>query len=75
LENRYGDPKIGQVKAVRGKRHDYLAMILDYSSPGRVMVDMINYVKSMVEDFPEPVGNMSHPWNGTLFEVDDNGEG
>jgi hypothetical protein len=50
-------------------------MILDYSSPGRVMVDMINYVKSMVEDFPEPVGNMSHPWNGTLFEVDDNGEG
>ena len=34
IEYKYGDPKIGNVKAVRGKRHDYLAMILDYSEEG-----------------------------------------
>ena len=45
LEKKYGDPKIGKVKAHRGKRHDYLGMTLDYSTPGEVKVDMTDYVK------------------------------
>ena len=70
LEMKYGDAEIGKVKAVRGKRHDYLAMILDYSFPGVVKVDMTNYVKQMVEDFPEQVQNSTYPWNENLFKVD-----
>jgi hypothetical protein len=34
LEKAYASDDIGHVKAIRGNRHDYLAMILDFSIPG-----------------------------------------
>ena len=52
LHDTYEDD-VGQVKVSRGKAHDYLGMTLDYSSPGEVKMNMIDYVKKMVEDFPE----------------------
>ena len=70
LEQNYGDPEIGKVKAVRGKRHDYLAMVLDYSLPGVLKVDMTKYVKDMVEDFPEELQKHKCPWSENLFKVD-----
>jgi hypothetical protein len=70
LELKYGDEKIGKVKVVRGKRHDYLAMHLDYSTPGVLKVGMTRYVKDMVEDFPEDLKVSSYPWNENLFKVD-----
>jgi hypothetical protein len=74
LEKKYGNEEIGKVKAVRGKRHDYLAMNLDYSTPGVVKVDMKDYVKNMVEDFPEELEakGATYPWNENLFKVDKN---
>ena len=64
--------RIDSVIAVRGKRHDYLAMVLDFSISGVLKVDMTNYVKSMVEEFPEKLsGNTNCPWNENLFKVDD----
>ena len=30
-ESKYGEDNIGHVKVIRGKKHDYLAMILDYT--------------------------------------------
>ena len=51
-ENTYGSDKNGHVKVVRGHRHDYLAMILDYSEKGKLKVDMIYYIKKMIEEFP-----------------------
>ena len=39
------------VKPSRGKVHDCLAMILDYSTPGEVKMDMTWCAKSMLEDF------------------------
>ena len=53
LENMYGDTKIGAVKSKRGKIHNYLGMVLDYSHPGKVRIDMRDYVVKMVTDFPE----------------------
>ena len=50
IKDTYG--KIGEVKVTRGKIHDYLGMILDYSVPGQVSIDMCDYVKNMVESFP-----------------------
>lgn len=72
LEEKYGDTKLGQVKAVRGKRHDYLGMVLDYGDPGQVKIDMTEYVKSMINDFPEEIDNkkVNCPWNENLFKVD-----
>ena len=32
--------------------HDYLGVTFDYSEDGIVKIDMIDYVKDMIEDFP-----------------------
>ena len=50
LQEVYGAVKA--VTATRGKRHDYLGMTLDYSVPGKVMVDMVDYVKAMIDEYP-----------------------
>jgi hypothetical protein len=71
LKEKYANDDIGEVKAVRGKKHDYLAMILDYSIPGVLTVDMTAYVKAMVKDFPEKLeGSGKFPWTEKLFKVD-----
>ena len=74
LEMKYASDGIGKVKATRGSRHDYLGMHLDYSIKGAVQVDMADYVKNMVEDFPEKLNaeNATYPWNESLFKVDPN---
>jgi hypothetical protein len=73
LEKTYASDDIGHVKAIRGNRHDYLAMILDFSIPGILQVDMTPYVKSMIEEFPEKLsGKTKTPWNESLFKVDSN---
>ena len=71
LKKKYASDEIGEVKVMRGKKHDYLAMTLDYSIPGVLRVDMTKYVKSMIDDFPvklEGVGKF--PWTDKLFTVD-----
>ena len=71
LEMKYGSEK-APVVATRGKRHDYLGMILDYTEPGKVKVDMVYYVENMVKDFPEELNAAKgrYPWNEHLFRVD-----
>lgn len=74
LEDKYGDETIGQVKATRGKIHDYLGMTLEYSENGEVKVNMQDYVKSMVEEFSGDLSGKQVvcPWNENLFKVDNN---
>ena len=66
--------EFGQIKAVtgtRGKRHVYLGMTLDYSMPGEVKIDMTDYVKSIIEEFPKDLnGKVSTPANDHLLKVD-----
>jgi Reverse transcriptase (RNA-dependent DNA polymerase) len=71
LEEMYGDPNVAPVKATRGKVHEYLAMKLDFTTPGKVKVNMTDYVGSMIKEFPEEVTTSSYPWNDNLFKVDD----
>eukprot|EP00934_Nitzschia_sp_Nitz4_P004202 Nitzschia sp. Nitz4//scaffold466_size5842//986//4399//NITZ4_009198-RA/size5842-processed-gene-0.7-mRNA-1//-1//CDS//3329552510//4192//frame0 len=73
LENKYGDPNIGKVQQVRGKRHDYLAMHLDYNIPGAIQIDMAYYVKAMLEEFPFDLKGMkgTYPWSEDLFKVNE----
>ncbi len=39
----------------RGKVHDYLGMIFDFSKKGKVMINMIKYLKNIINDFPKEI--------------------
>ena len=71
LRTKYASDEIGEVKVVRGHRHDYLAMVLDYTNPGVLKIDMTKYVKAKIEDFPMKLeGKSTCPWTNKLFTVD-----
>jgi hypothetical protein len=60
------------VAAHRGKVHDYLGMIFDFSVKGKVMVTMMEYIKSIIKDFPEEItGIKTSPAADHLFTVRD----
>ena len=70
VKDTYGS--IGEVKTTRGKVHDYLGMKLDYSVPGQVKIDMVDYVDTMIEAFPQEClrgSAVASPWNDNLFKV------
>jgi len=57
----------------RGKIHDYLGMTLDFSSPGKVRVTMIDYIKNMLADLPSDMdGIAATAAPSHLFEVNMN---
>ena len=41
-----------QMKPSRGKVHDYLGVTLDYSEPGKVKLNMHDYIDTVLSDFP-----------------------
>ena len=49
LNKMYGEH--GEVKAVRGNKHDYLGMTLEFKNK-EVKIDMTEYVKGMLSEFP-----------------------
>ena len=71
-EKKCGSPELGHVKVTRGKRHDYLGMMLDYSIPSKLQVDMRYYVDNMINEYPEKIKKTKAPWNESLFKVNEN---
>jgi hypothetical protein len=72
LTEKYASDDIGKVKVSRGKRHDYLGMILDFSQAGKLKLDMVYYVKAMIEEFSGNLqGRAKCPWTDQLFKVDE----
>jgi hypothetical protein len=72
IKEKYGS--IGEVKATRGKIHEYLGMKLDYSISGQVTVAMQDYVTTMIEQFPKEAldgKKVSSPWNDNFFKVNE----
>ena len=68
LQAEYGAVK--EVTATRGKKHVYLGMLLDFSTKGKVKIDMQDYVKDMIDDFPTKLeGKTSTPANEHLYDV------
>jgi hypothetical protein len=53
LKSIYGQ----DMQVSRGKKHDYLGMDLEYSNDGEVKITMINYLKGVLDDFPEAIVN------------------
>ena len=50
LQAKYGEH--AKVKCHRGDRHIYLGMVFNYSHKGKFRVDMSEYIKNMVDNFP-----------------------
>jgi Reverse transcriptase (RNA-dependent DNA polymerase) len=56
----------------RGKIHDYLGMILNFTEKGKVKIDMSEYVKMVLHDLPsEMIGTSATPAANFLFNVND----
>jgi hypothetical protein len=76
LDVRYGQEIVGGKRApvtfTRGKVHDYLGMMLDYTEDGAVKIDMQEYLEKLLVDIPERMdGTAKTPAAGHLFEVRD----
>ena len=56
----------------RGKVHNYLGMILDFSCDGKVIINMMEYISSIITAFPEEIsGFRATPAADHLFDVRD----
>ena len=54
----------------KGPRHDYLGIILDFSSPGKVIVDMNQYIDKVLAEAPLNIrGVAQSPTGEHLFKV------
>jgi hypothetical protein len=58
--------------ANQGAVHDYLGMIFDFSVKGKVMINMIEYIKNITANFPEEIAAIrTSPAADHLFTVRD----
>ena len=54
----------------QGKVHKYLSMTIDYSSYGKVLFLMINYIGKVLDDIPEDMkGESATPATHHLFAI------
>ena len=67
LTKTYAEDGVGEAKLQIGKKHPYLDMILDFTVPGKLVLDMKEYVNNMIKDFPQDLGKLHAPWNEKLF--------
>ena len=51
--------KYKAVEPARGKIHDNLGMVVDFTEKGKVIIDMVKYVESMIDDFPVKLNKMA----------------
>jgi hypothetical protein len=74
LDAEYGQEIVAGQRAPltinRGKIHDYLAMTFDYSEPGVVKINMVDYVKKVLDEMPEDMdGTATSPAADHLFQI------
>jgi hypothetical protein len=55
------------VRVSRWRVHDYLSMILDFSDKGEVKVTMIDYLKGVLNDFPEMITGSEKHWRQQAY--------
>ena len=79
LNGKYGKEACGKdapLTVLRGKKHEYLGMVLDYTNEGKVKIDMRDYLKkNVLAELPEGFsGTAVTPAGVHLFDVDENAE-
>ena len=52
---------------IRGKKHTYVGMNLDYNSSGEVIVPMDSYITEVIDKFPEEMMKTIKTLEGTTF--------
>ena len=68
LKEEYG--KVGEMTVRRGKIHDYLWITLDFSSIGSLVIDMEQYLDTVLEGVPEDMkGLVITPAANHLFKT------
>jgi hypothetical protein len=60
LKTKCARDNIGEIKAKRGKEHDYLAITLNFIIQEVLKVDMSNYIKKCVRNIPK---SSAENWN------------
>ena len=71
LNRKYGEH--AEVKSTRGNKHEYLGMSLVFEN-GKLIVDMVEYVKSMLEEFPikfKENETVANPATSEMFDSTD----
>ena len=67
LESKYGEMSI-----TRGKKHTYVGINFDFKTDGTVDIEMHDYLKECIAEFPEDVSkSTTSPASSHLFEVND----
>ena len=65
LENKYGEMSV-----TRGSKHTYVGINFDFKSDGTVDIEMQDYLKECVQEFPEDIDkSVTTPAALHLFEV------
>ena len=64
------ESKFGRMTVSCGKEHEFLGMKISQKENGTVTINMKDYVKKAIDEFPEDVTkNASTPANRFLFEI------
>ena len=63
--------KEAPIASTTGKVHDYLGMTIDYSTPGKVVFHMEDYIDRMINECPAGLlkGNPASPAANHLFDI------
>ena len=68
IDAEYG--KIAKMTIMRGKVHKYLSMTIDYSSPGKLILYIINYIGKIIGNIPKDMkGGSATPAAHQLFGI------
>ena len=68
IDAEYG--KISEMTITQGKVHKYLGMTIDYSSSGKLIFLIINYIGNMLDNIPEDMkGESATPASHHLFDI------
>jgi hypothetical protein len=74
LDAKYGQEIVGGKRAALtincGRLHDYLGMTLDYSEPGHIKLNTVDYVDKILEEMPKDMDGMATlPAAEYLFKI------
>mmetsp|Transcript_2297 Transcript_2297/g.3328 ORF Transcript_2297/g.3328 Transcript_2297/m.3328 type:complete len:105 (-) Transcript_2297:3938-4252(-) len=70
LEKKYG--KVNPLSVKRGKKHEYLGIDIDFSTPHKFNASMIPYIRRILEDAPDDIkGLATTPAADYLFKTRD----
>ena len=69
LQKEYG--KEAPIPSTTGKIHEYLGMTIDYTTPGKVVFRMEDYIDRLIKECPDGLlkGNPTSPAPNHLFEI------